>query len=151
MNSLQRFDEIFKKMNRFDQTMGLSYEIQSPGKIVYRMQIQERHLSSPEFCHGGALAGMMDAVLGLTVISYAITLDKFCSTVESKSNFLTPARLGQKLIGRGEIDYKGQSLVVCSGLVVDEDDPSRLVMKGIGTFNLYPASKHQWSGWGQAT
>lgn len=136
------FEQFFKKNNNFDKTLGLKFKILSPGHIEYYLKIEERHLSSPQYCHGGVIAGMMDAVLGLTVISYAITLDKFCSTVELKTNFLTPASLGQELKGSALIDFKGQSLVVCSGNIADHLNSEKMVAKGIGTFSLYPASKH---------
>ena len=104
----QSFDEfirIFKQYNYFDQHHGLRFEIMKLGLIHYRLNIEEKHLSTPGFCHGGVLSGMMDATLGLAALSLAIQKKKICSTVEFKINYLNPVRLGDKIIGEGKIDF----------------------------------------------
>jgi len=58
---------------------------------------------------------MVDAVLGVPVLSHAVTEDKLCATVEFKINYIAPAKLGDKLVGTNTIDFKGKSLVVSSG------------------------------------
>lgn len=142
----QELGKLFKNISKYDQTMGLEFEMKGAGEIEYTLEIKEKHLSSPETCHGATIAGMMDCVLGLTVLSHSVTLDMLCSTVEFKTNFITPAKLGDVLIGSAKLDYVGKTLVVCNGTIVNKID-GRMVAKGMGTFNLYPLSKKDLAKW----
>lgn len=130
--------ELYKKINQFDKHLDFSLSISDQGLVSYEVLIEDKHLSSPDTCHGGVLAGLMDNVLGVTALAYAVTEDKLCSTVEFKINYLNPALKGDRIFGEAVIDYKGQRLVVTSGTLRTKD---KLIAKGLGTFNLYPASK----------
>lgn len=140
MSGLDEFKKAFKAMNKFDQENGLEFEIHKPGEITYHLTIQEKHLSSPGVSHGAVIAGFMDCVLGLSALSLAITKDNLTSTVEFKLNFLKPAKLGDRLTGKGKIEHAGKSLIMSSGEVYNQETGD-LVAKGLGTFNLYPLSK----------
>jgi uncharacterized protein (TIGR00369 family) len=134
------FERIYKDICHFDEHLGLHLTIHNPGEITYTLTVERQHLSSVDACHGGAIAAMMDATLGLTALSWAIHQGKLCSTVEFKTNFLAPAKPGDHLEGNGEIDFIGSKLVVTSAKILDRDT-GQLVAKGIGTFALYPISK----------
>lgn len=132
--------EAYQASSQFDPFMGLDFEVVNPGEIVYRMEIAKNHLSSPDVAHGGSVAAMMDATLGMSALSYAVTQGKLCATVEFKINYLGPAMLGDKLVGKGKLDFTGNRLVVTSGEIINAES-SKLVAKGMGTFNLYPIDK----------
>lgn len=136
----------FKENNKFDPFFGLEFSINGPGDVNYRLKIQKHHTGTVGVCHGGVLAAMMDAQLGLTALSYAVTEGKLCSTVELKMNFLKPAHEGDLIVGGGAIDHKGKSLVVVSAWLKVQE-AGDLVCKGMGTFNLYPLSKKGAEGW----
>ena len=136
--------ELFKKVNHFDRHMGLELKIEGE-KVLYQLEIQEKHLSSPDAGHGGVIAAMMDATLGVTSLYRALKKNKLCSTVEMKTNFLNPVKLGDILIGEGVIDFEGQSLIVTSACLKLKND--KMIAKGIGTFNLYPLSKKGMESW----
>ena len=143
MSDLKKFEQVFRKMNIFDQTMGLDFEIEAPGQIIYQLEVQRKHLSSPQIAHGGVIAAMMDASLGLTALSFSVVDEMLVSTVEFKLNFLRPAREGDILTGRGHIDYRGKSLIVCNSNISNQEGHD--IAKGIGTFNLYPMDKKDFS------
>jgi uncharacterized protein (TIGR00369 family) len=130
----------YKKICRFDRFLGLDLEVLEPGKITYRLLVDENHLSMPPFCHGGVIAGMMDATLGVTALSWAIVRGNLCATVEFKTHFFSPVKQGDQLEGTGEIDFTGASLVVTTAQIMDVTT-RRLVAKGMGTFSLYPITK----------
>ncbi|PIK16122.1 PaaI family thioesterase [Halobacteriovorax sp. JY17] len=142
----KELETLFRKISNFDKHLGLEFELKGPGKIEYTLPITENHLSSPKTCHGGVISAMMDCVLGLTVLSYSVTIDKLCSTVEFKTNFITPASLGDTIKGTAELDYVGNSLVVCNGSITCLET-GKIVAKGMGTFNLYPLSKKDLEKW----
>lgn len=129
---------LYKKINQYDRHLDFLLNIDSDGRVTYEVEITDKHLSSPDTCHGGVLAGLMDNVLGVTALAHAVTEDKLCSTVEFKINYLNPALKGDIIYGEAVVDYKGQRLVVTSGTLKTKD---KLIAKGLGTFNLYPASK----------
>ncbi len=133
-------EQLFKDHCHFDQHMGLDLTIHAPGQICYRLTVQEKHLSTIDACHGGTIAAMMDATLGLTALSWAFPRGQLCSTVEFKTNFLSPAKTGDVLEGCGEIDFTGSKLVVTNAHIIDKNT-GQLVAKGMGTFALYPISK----------
>lgn len=135
--------DLYKRINHFDRTLDFNLEIKEDGTVTYETIIAEKHLSSPGTCHGGALAALMDNVLGVTALAHAVTEDMLCATVEFKINYLNPAKLGDKIYGEAEIDYKGSRIVVTSGTLRTDD---KLIAKGLGTFNLYPASKSSFFG-----
>ena len=86
-------ETLFEKISQFDKHLGVEYKINGAGDVDFHLEIKDHHLSSPKTCHGGVLAAMMDTVLGLTVLSYSVTEDKLCSTVEFKINMLREVKM----------------------------------------------------------
>lgn len=137
---MKNFIDLFKSINKYDLDNAMTFEIHSPGSITYHLTIQEKHLSSPNTAHGAAIAGFMDAVLGLSALSEAITRDSLTSTVEFKINYIRPVKLGEELIGTGTVVHKGKSLIISSA-EIRVAGGQELVAMGQGTFNTYPFSK----------
>lgn len=139
MSDLSVFEKYFRSVNHFDRDHGATFEIIRPGEIIYRMKIQEKHLSSPGVAHGGSVAGFMDCVLGLAALSWAITQGKLTSTVEFKLNFLRPVRLGDELVGMGKVIHHGKTLIMSTAEV--KLASGEQVAQAQGTFNTYPLEK----------
>lgn len=137
---LSEFEQLYRETCSYDRVMGLQLSMEQPGQVRYRLTITEQHLSSAGACHGGVLAGMMDATLGLTAVSWAVPQGKLCATVEFKINYLRPALLGHELEGVGVIDHAGSRLIVSSATISDIHT-GQAIAKGLGTFNLYPLQK----------
>ncbi len=138
----KEFERLYKAMANFDRYLGMELEVLGPGEVVYRLTVGEQHLSSTNACHGGAIAAMLDATLGMTALSWGVTHGKLCATVEFKTHFFAPVGLGDALEGRGTLDFTGTKLVVVSGAITDRHK-GHAVAKGMGTFTLYPLSKRQ--------
>jgi acyl-CoA thioesterase len=134
--------QFYEKVNLYgiDQKMTMTFV--KPGEVTYEMQIEERHLSSPNTCHGGVIAGFMDSVIGTSALSLAFVDKNLVSTVEFKINYLKPVKLGETIWGKGTIEFQGKSIIVCSGEIRNKDN-HKLVAKGLGTFNVYPLEKSQ--------
>jgi uncharacterized protein (TIGR00369 family) len=105
------------------------------------MTIGEAHLSSPGTCHGGVVAGLMDAALGAAALSLAFTAGELVSTVEFKINYLHPVRLHDHLVARAIVEHNGKTLVVSSASISCPTRDNVVVARGMGTFNRYPADK----------
>jgi uncharacterized protein (TIGR00369 family) len=140
MGIRENFEKIYSDVVKFDDHLGMVLSVHSPGDITYTLDIEDKHLASPDTCHGGVISGMMDAVLGITALSFAVSKNNLCATVEFKINYLSPVRLGERLEGSGTIDFYGSKLIVTSGAII-EQNRGRLVAKGLGTFSQYPLAK----------
>lgn len=140
MGISENFERFYKEVAQFDEHLGMVLTVHAPGQITYALPIRACHLASPDACHGGVISGMMDAVLGITALSYAVSQGNLCATVEFKINYLSPVKLGDQLEGRGTIDFYGSKLIVTSGQIL-ENQSGRMVAKGLGTFSQYPLSK----------
>ncbi len=136
------FESFYGKICNYDRHLGLRLSVHGPGKITYLLDVDERHLSMPPACHGGVIAGMMDATLGVTALSWAVQQGKLCATVEFKTHFFAPVKAGDRLEGSGAIDFVGSRLVVTTAHIT-ATVAQQLVAKGIGTFTLYPATKRK--------
>ncbi len=134
------FARFFEEICAFDRYLGMHLTVHGPGRIAYRLTVDERHLSMPGACHGGVLAAMMDGVLGLTALSRVFPEGKLCQTVEFKINYLAAVGPGVTLEGDGRIDFAGSRLLVTTGDIIDHAD-RRQIAKGMGTFSLYPLDK----------
>ena len=132
--------ELYKAFNHFDNTLDLELNEKGPGDVEYRLQVSKKHLSSPGVGHGGMVAAMMDAVIGTTALSKVFHERKLVSTIEFKINYFKPIFEDDILIGTGEIEFHGKSIIACSGKII-KLETGELVSKSLGTFNIYPMEK----------
>ncbi len=137
----------YNQMNHYGRINGMTLTVPQPGQAEYRMTVRDEHLSSPNTCHGGVLAGLMDAALGAAALTLAFTELEFVSTVEFKINYLHAVHLHDALVARGTVDHSGKSLVVSSCVIyrVQEGQADVAVARGLGTFNRYPANKRDFT------
>ncbi|WP_226163085.1 PaaI family thioesterase [Hymenobacter terricola] len=137
----------YNHMNHYGRANGMALTVPTPGQAEYRMTVRDEHLSSPNTCHGGVLAGLMDAALGAAALSLAFTSLEFVSTVEFKMNYLHAVQLHDVLVAKGVVDHAGNTLVVSScviyRVVAGKEDVA--VARGLGTFNRYPANKRDFA------
>ena len=137
---------IYNKINHYGRTNGMELEVQAPGEVTYTMTVREEHLSSPNTCHGGVLAGLMDAALGAAALTLALPDGELVSTVEFKMNYLQPVYLHDVLVARGWVEHAGKTLVVTNATISCSNRSDAVVARALGTFNRYPASKRDFEG-----
>jgi|SRR5690554_41587 len=132
----------YNQVNAFGTLLGLELKVIEPGHVEYRMEITKQHLSNPAAAHGGAIAAMMDGILGVSALSLAVEQQRLVSTVEFKINYYAPIKFGDKLIGVGKVVFEGNRLLSSEGAIYCENENMNLVCKGLGTFNSYPIEKN---------
>ena len=112
------FLKLFHRYNFYDRHQGLILHFNElldendPHYLTpfYSLTIQEKHLSSPNVCHGGVLSGMMDSTLGLSALFAASREEKVCATVEFKINFLQPVFANDTLRANAKMISQGRQL-----------------------------------------
>ncbi|HUP57290.1 MAG TPA: PaaI family thioesterase [Bdellovibrionota bacterium] len=103
----------YKHPDRFGELLGYeSLKVdRKKNRGLARLKIREQHLSPANRVHGGVISACFDVALGLAVFS---TMEQWevCSTVELKVNYLKPIHLGDVLIFKSEVDFRGKRLCV---------------------------------------
>jgi acyl-coenzyme A thioesterase 13 len=99
----------------------------------FRIAIDDRHLQAYGTAHGGVVAGLVDAAMGLAVLA-RIPADEGCATIEMTLNFTGAARPGA-LAATGRVLHEGRRIVTAAGEARAAD--GRLVAVGQGTFQRF--------------
>ena len=140
MITMDIFEKYYTELVKFDKFLGMKLHVYEPGKITYTLEIMDNHLTAPDQCHGGVISAMMDALLGVTALSLAVSQGNLCSTVEYKMNYMSTAKPGDIIEGSAVVDFSG-STIICTSGVIKEIQSGRLIAKGMGTFLQYPIAK----------
>jgi acyl-CoA thioesterase len=143
---LARYEAIAKqRLNEspFYQLIGLQLEELRPGYSRFRLPIKEGLLNVSGIVHGGALASIADAAMGVALATLLDPLTHRPITVEMKVNYLAPVRSGA-LIAEGRVSQKGSTITVTQAEVRDEG--GQLTALAMGTFltrEVAPRSEDQ--------
>lgn len=132
--------ELYAQSNQFGKENGLELLEIAPGHIEYRMRVLPKHLALPIAAHGGAIAGMMDAVVSVAGLSATAEDAQLVGTVEFKIQYLRPALLDDVLIGEGKVVHRGKRLLMTSGEIRSEKT-GEIIALGSATLNAYPFQK----------
>ena len=136
----------YKHPDRFGQLVG--YEVLSMDKKKHegsvKLRIQDRHLSSAGRVHGGVVAACFDVALGVAVFS---TMDPWdvTSTVELKVNYLHPVHLGDVLLFKAKVDFRGKRLCVAHAYVYKNGEKQPTGMAS-GTYYVISSLKTEPAG-----
>lgn len=126
---------MYDEINEFGRVMGMEFKVVSPGHIEYFMKCTDKLLATEKHAHGGAIAAMMDGVLGVAALSAVEQENKRVATVEFKINFLSPVALGDQLKGTGKVLRKGKKIIVTEGEIVNQHGEQ--VAIATGTLSSY--------------
>jgi len=85
----------------------------------YGFTPEQRHLNIGGVVHGGMLMSFMDDVLGMTVWESAGR--RPVTTVQLNHHFISPGKLGEMVVGRGEVLRATRSVVFIRGMLMSGD------------------------------
>lgn len=120
-------------------TLGIELFVED-GLVHATMTVAPLHTGAPDIAHGGSVMSLLDSALGFHALGLALERGCSTSTVELKTNFLRPVRVGQRLVVRPEVQSRGTRLLVLSGAAIDADTSERMAF-AVGTFNVFPAPR----------
>ena len=141
LNRILNLIEQYIASNKFGQLIGMDFKIVEPGLVHYFVKVQSSHLATPFAAHGGLIAALVDAALGVAGLSAVHDQNKVVSTIEYKLNYLSAALLNDNLIAIGKVAQKGNRILVISCDVFCENRGNKIIAKALGTFNAYDAAK----------
>jgi len=81
------------RRNPFNELVGPFYERREGGTVTLGLRIEERHLNSRGFCHGGLLATLADLALGYAMLAVAQGQTNFV-TVHLSIDYVDAAKEG---------------------------------------------------------
>ena len=129
----------YNTSNRFGDLLGMTYQILSPGEVVYSLVISEKHLATPLAAHGGVVAALVDAALGVACLSLVFPDGKVVSTIEFSIKYHKPVFLGDAIQAKAQVISRGNRILVSEVKVFKQSNI--LVASASGTFNAYPKEK----------
>jgi uncharacterized protein (TIGR00369 family) len=93
-----------------------------PGRTVWRMLADERFANPIGIIQGGFLAAMADSAMGSATITFARAAGHkvFSSSIEMKTSFLAPARVGAVLECTARVVHGGARVAFAEAEVVDD-------------------------------
>ena len=125
--------------NKYGKLLGMNFSILEPGLVNYSLRIKENHLATPFTAHGGCIASLLDATMGVGALSLVSSKNQVVATVEMKINFLKGAILNDQLIATSKVVKNGNKIIVMQAEIRNEK--KELLALASGTFMPYDAMK----------
>lgn len=127
--------------NHFGNYLGMDFKIITDGYLEYNLIINKQHLATPMAAHGGVIAALVDAALGVAALSSVYKENKVVSTIEYKTNFMNPSLLNDQLKAIAKVEQKGNRIIIVSCDVTAVNRNNIAIAKALGTFNAYDATR----------
>jgi uncharacterized protein (TIGR00369 family) len=125
--------------NEFGKLLGIDFNIIEPGVCEYRFEVNHIHTSIPKVAHGGFVAALMDATMGVGALSLVCEDMKVVSTLEIKVSFYQPVLSNSQVRCVSTCLKKGKSILFMEADLKNLN--GQLLAKGSGTFNAYQVEK----------
>ena len=103
------FKQISLKPGFMKHNGGLLFRTISEDECEFTTIINENHLNAAGITHGGFIAAFIDAGGGSAAHKSAD--QNMCVTISLEIKFISPVKLGQKLVGKTKIQKKTKSMI----------------------------------------
>ena len=108
------------RFSPFSDLLGIGMISADPDEVLVSMPATQALANRNGVLHGGALLGMADHAGGtLTIMNLAA--GQATTTIESKTNFLRPIRIGDTALGRSVALHKGRTTMVVQTTITRDD------------------------------
>ncbi|MDO5657587.1 MAG: PaaI family thioesterase [Paracoccus sp. (in: a-proteobacteria)] len=104
----------------FAKMLGLRLVSHSPDEVVMEMDVTPDHANGNGVLHGGAILGLADNTGGLAAV---LTLGpgQATTTIESKTNFMRPVRIGDVARATARPLHKGSTTQIWQSTITRGD------------------------------
>lgn len=120
----------------FASWMGLDLTTLDDGTSELRLRVEPHHLNPGGIVHGGVIAGLLDAAIGLALRT-RLGADRTHVTVNLSINYVRPCA-GGTLIARGRAVHSGDRVGFGEAELLDRD--LRLLARATAAFLVVPAA-----------
>jgi len=117
--------------SQYSQLLGTLETQNIDNKDYYRMIVDQSHLNSGNFAHGGFLMSFLDNVMGNA--AYKSFNNSPCVTISMSTHFTQSASIGDELKGQPIIEKKTKTLSFVKCQVFSNDD---LIVSGSGIWKI---------------
>ena len=121
--------------SQYSKLLGQLETKQEDGKDIYRMFVENTHLNSGNFAHGGFLMSFLDNVMGNA--AYKSFGNKPCVTISMNTHFTFSAQKGDELIGLPTIERMTKTLCFVNCKVFSKNE---IIVSGSGIWKLVKTS-----------
>ncbi len=104
----------------FSTLMGMEIVEATKGRVIGRLTVREELCTSGHILHGGAYMAFADT-LGATAAFLNLRPGARTTTLESKTNFLGSARVGETITGETTLLHVGRRSSVCQTRVTNAE------------------------------
>ena len=125
--------------NQFANLLGLELLVLDEGIAQYTLKIQDNHLATPGFVHGGLLTTLLDATMGAGALTLVADELKVVSTIEMNVNFIRAALVGETLIAQSSVIRKGKTVIFMRAEIKNEQN--QIFAVSTGSFYPFEATK----------
>jgi uncharacterized protein (TIGR00369 family) len=109
MDALDQLNQYTKTL--FAKTLGLRFIEAAPERVVAELDVREELCTTPGIMHGGAIMAFADT-LGGAATSLNLPPGAGTATIESKTNFFAPGRIGESVRGECVALHRGKRTMV---------------------------------------
>ena len=131
--------EDYISKNNYGRLLGMNFTILEVGVVHYSLTISEEHLATPTSAHGGCIASLLDATMGVGALSLVAAKNQVVATVEMKINFLKGAVLNDQLLATSKLVKNGNKIIIMFAELRNQKD--QILAVSSGTFMPYDAKK----------
>ncbi|MFN5911223.1 MAG: PaaI family thioesterase [Bacteroidota bacterium] len=131
--------EKYRAANQFGGLLKMEFFILDPGKVRYTLEVGQEHLATPSAGHGGVIAALADALLGVGALSLVCSDNNVVATLDLNISFLEPFQPGDVLTGISKPVKVGRRIIFMEGEIINQEN--KLLARCAGTFNAYPSEK----------
>ena len=122
--------------SQYSKLLGQLETKQDDGKDIYRMFVENSHLNSGNFAHGGFLMSFLDNVMGNA--AFKSFNNTPCVTISMTTHFTHSASCGDELVGHPIIEKRTKTLSFVKCQVFSKDS---LIVSGVGIWKIVNSKK----------
>ena len=116
-----------KEQSPFSVSLGIVQVSADPGEVRVHMPATQALANRNGVLHGGALMGLADHAGG-TLAIMNLGPGEATTTIESKTNFLRPIRIGDTAHARSILLHRGRSTVIVQTTITRDDGKTAAIV-----------------------
>ena len=127
------------EQNNFGKLIDTSFVILDKGVVEYYLEVDIKHLATPNAMHGGCIAALLDATIGVGALTLVCEQGMVVSTLEFKVSFLNACGIGDQLKCMSSPVKVGNRLIFMEAELMNQNNKS--IAKASATLNAFPKER----------